>query len=399
VRILLLSDWMSNRGGAEAYIVALRDALVAAGDDVKLITCGSASATGGTGEEHALGADSKAAQVFLQLVNPFMIASIRKALRSFRPDVVLVSQFAYHMSPAVFDALRAVPVVVSMMDYKAICPLGTRLLPDGTTCANMPGAVCRHTKCLGTLHWARDTARYALIRRGLSSARKVICASEWARSQLASCGIDAETVPLGITVPSGFQRNLPEAPVFAYFGRLSREKGVAVAIAALRKVLAGVPGARLRIIGDGPLRRDLERLVNAFGLGESVEFAGWLDGPLLEEKLADVWAVIAPSLWAEPFGLAAIESVMRGIPVIASGSGGFLDTIQDGVSGVFFPPGDVDALADRMESVAMRRSFPDLLVPHDVVDSTVAKYSIDVHAASMRSVLARFARTGMEAHA
>jgi glycosyltransferase involved in cell wall biosynthesis len=392
MRILLLSDWMSNRGGAEAYIVSLRDCLRDGGDDVRLLTCGSGAREIDT-VDHAFGTDALLPQTFLQLHNPFVVSRAKSIVREFRPDVALLSQFAYHMSPSVIHALAPVPVVVSMMDYKSICPLGTRLLPDGTVCMSQPGNVCRKTKCLGTLHWIRDQARYALMGKAMRSVDRVICSSPWAQSQLAASGIAADSIPLGTAVPVGFQRRPAMSPVFAYCGRLSREKGVAVLIAALARVRAVVPDVRLRILGDGPLRRDLERLAGALGVIDVVEFQGWLDSGDLDEQLHDVWAVVAPSLWAEPFGLAAIESIVRGIPVIASNSGGFLETVQNGFNGLTFKAGDVAELAQRMESIARGRDFPGAVLKSDVVAKTADKYSIAIHTGAVRDILSQVAST------
>lgn len=392
MRILLLSDWMYNRGGAETYVMSLRDALRDQGDDVRLLTCGARSGDPAAGDVHAFGSDDCVVQTFLQLVNPFAVARVTEAVKSFRPDVALVSQFAYHLSPAVLRALRSVPTVVTMMDYKAICPVGTRLLPDGSICNVRAGAVCRTNGCVSVMHWVRDQPRYALIRSGLRSARRVLCTSRWMQKELAASGIDAAILLLGVRKPATSWRREPaDVPTFAYCGRLSREKGVALLIAAFAKLRRDVPAARLRIFGDGPLRLELERLAIVLGVAELVEFRGWLASEKLDDELFDAWAVVAPSLWAEPFGLTAVEAVIRGIPVIASDSGGFLDTVENGVSGLFFPIGNVALLAERMRSIALREAFPDLRLDAEVVQRTAHAYGITQHAARIREMLGEIA--------
>src|SRR5688572_19139593 len=196
MRVLILSDWMSNTGGAESYTLSLRDALRKAGDDVKLLSCGPRSSAPDTGDMRAYGTDHLVAQTFLQIVNPFAIARVRQATKDFRPDVALVGQFAYHLSPAVISAVSPVPAVVMVTDYKAICPLGTRLLSDGSICRVAAGAVCRTGKCVGSLHWVRDQPRYSLIKKGLAGASRVLCASQWMAAELRQAGIDALTVPI-----------------------------------------------------------------------------------------------------------------------------------------------------------------------------------------------------------
>lgn len=391
MRILLLSDWMSSRGGAEVFMVSLRDALRRRGDEVLLISCGAGKGEN-AGDIHAYGADGFAAQSILQIVNPFATRRTREAVRTFRPEVALVSHFAYHLSPAVLAALGPVPAAVSMMDYKAICPTGTRLLPGGALCNVRAGAVCRSNRCVGTLHWLRDQPRYRMIHSGLRRAKRVLCSSSWMKSQLEEAGIEAVAVPLGVeAVDPGVSRRPARQPTFVYCGRLSREKGVALLIAAFAKTKATSSNARLKIVGGGPLRRELEKLAVVLGVSGDVQFTGWAGRDDIDAELGDAWALVAPSLWAEPFGLAAVEAMVRGIPVIASETGGFSETIEHGVSGLLFPNGDVASLAERMRAVASRSAFPDHRLARDVVERTAAKFSMDRSARQVREILAEIA--------
>jgi hypothetical protein len=111
----------------------------------------------------------------------------------------------------------------------------------------------------------------------------------------------------------------------------------------------------------------LEDLTAALLLKEAVTFRGWVAPTEVERELEDAWALVAPSLWAEPLGLVAIEAIVRGVPVVASASGGLGETVQDGVSGLLFPNGDEAALAERLDAVARGRAFPDHQLPAALV--------------------------------
>ena len=139
LRVLLVTDWMPRPGGAEAYADSIRAGLTAAGDNVRLLTSGAGSAAHGTADYVAYGTTRRAAQVALQIVNPFATHQAWAAVRSFQPDVALVHLFAYHLSPAVLWPLRSVPTVMMVLDYKIICPLGSKLLPTGEICAQHAG--------------------------------------------------------------------------------------------------------------------------------------------------------------------------------------------------------------------------------------------------------------------
>ena len=107
---------MPRPGGAEAYADSIRDGLMAAGDDVRLLTSGAGSAANGTADFIAYGTTHRAAQAGLQIVNPFATQQAWTAVRTFQPDVALVHLFAYHLSPAVMWPLRSVPTVMMVLD-------------------------------------------------------------------------------------------------------------------------------------------------------------------------------------------------------------------------------------------------------------------------------------------
>jgi hypothetical protein len=154
MRALLITDWMAGSGGAESYITWVRDGLRAAGDEVRLLTSSAGTAGDGSAEYRAYGTDLLVAQAFLQIVNPFAVAEVRRALREFRPDVAFVNMFEHHLSPVILGQLRGVPTVLSLTDYKSVCPLGTKLLPDGRICSDKAGAVCLRRSCVSLPHWA-----------------------------------------------------------------------------------------------------------------------------------------------------------------------------------------------------------------------------------------------------
>ena len=240
-------------------------------------------------------------------------------IREFRPDAAFVAHFAYHLSPAVVPALGSVPTVVSMMDYKVVCPMGTKLLPGGSICSRPAGVACRQEGCTGTLHWLRDQPRYALIRSGLRHARQVISPSAWMQAELRRNGVESECIPIPVRGPSaGYVRRPDAEPTFTYVGRLSREKGVDVLVRAFSAMASRHPAACLRIVGDGPMHNELQRLAASTGVASKVDFRGRVSPDRVEESLADAWALVAPSVWAEPYGLVAPEAILHGVPVIAT---------------------------------------------------------------------------------
>lgn len=358
MRVLQVTDWNPSPGGSEAYVAWLVEAVARSGHEVRLLTSNAGSAADGTADFVAIASRHPAAQAFLQIVNPFALATVRRAIHGFQPDVVHVHLFAYHLSPAILRGFGAVPFVLTVHDYKPICPTGTKLLPSGLLCDQAAGWICRKS-CLGNLHWLRDQVRYALIRNCLPRAAATHVCSETMAQALRTHGINPTLLPIPVPVDtSGFVHRPSAHPLFVCVSRLEREKGVELLLRAFGRLLSTHPTARLRIVGDGSLRNSLQSLAHALAPPTAVEFTGWQAGHAINRWLTDAWAVVAPSLWAEPFGLVAPEAVLRGIPVVCSRTGGLAESVVPGESGLHFENGNPDELWTQLDAVASRRAFP-----------------------------------------
>jgi glycosyltransferase involved in cell wall biosynthesis len=114
---------------------------------------------------------------------------------------------------------------------------------------------------------------------------------------------------------------------------------------AFTRVHRELPAARLTIVGDGPERHPLEQLRHELHLTSAVEMRPHLARGDLERIADAAWVQAVPSVWAEPFGLAVAEAMMRGTAVVASSSGGVPNVVGDLDPNALVPPGDEHALA------------------------------------------------------
>jgi glycosyltransferase involved in cell wall biosynthesis len=126
-------------------------------------------------------------------------------------------------------------------------------------------------------------------------------------------------------------------------GRLTEQKGHRYLLDAWRTVAQREPGARLLIVGDGPLRAQLTAYAAQLGLGGQVTFTGWRGDVANLLAVADVY--VHPSLW-EGFGLVLLEAMAAGKPVVASRVSAIPEIVVDGVTGWLVPAADGGALAD-----------------------------------------------------
>lgn len=166
-------------------------------------------------------------------------------------------------------------------------------------------------------------------------------------------GVQAPAVP-GPERRAALQRELgiaPDSPLCVTVARLSEEKGLLHLIAAAPLVLKTCPNARFVIVGEGPLRPDLEQEIAAAGLSAAVILAGFR--PDATDIIAAGDLFVLPSL-AEPFGLVLLEAMALGKPVVATAAGGPLEIVVDGKTGLLVPPADARSMAD-----ALRRLLTD----------------------------------------
>jgi glycosyltransferase involved in cell wall biosynthesis len=393
VRVLLITDWLRGFGGAERYISGVRDGLREAGDEVRLLTSTAGSAADGTADYRAYGSDGFAARAVLQIVNPFAVAALGAARRSFRPEVVFLNMFEHQLSPAILRPLRSVPTVLSVTDYKGVCPISSKLLPTGQLCRHRAGLVCWRSGCVSLPHWLRDRPRYALIRSGRRHIARVLACSRWVQRELAANGVPAEHLTLPVPDPGpAFRRAPAPEPLFVFCGRLDRIKGVALLLRAFARCRRVTPTARLRVVGEGPERPALEALARSLGLDGAVSFRGWVSPADVEHELADAWAQVVPSLWAEPLGLIALEAIVRGVPVIASAAGGLGEIVEHGRSGLLFPNGDEEALLEHLVAIATGATFPEHGPPEAVVRRVKEEHSPHRHIECLRRIFASLVR-------
>jgi glycosyltransferase involved in cell wall biosynthesis len=135
-----------------------------------------------------------------------------------------------------------------------------------------------------------------------------------------------------------------------FVGRLDRQKGAAVALAALARLTGPAGALPLRLVGTGPEEPALRQLAAELGVADRVRWDGQLPQPELADRYRRAAVLVVPGR-DEGLGLVAIEAQLCGTPVVAAASGGLLDVVTDGQTGRTFPPGQPDALARAVEAV------------------------------------------------
>lgn len=139
-------------------------------------------------------------------------------------------------------------------------------------------------------------------------------------------------------------RSFEGSPVIGAVGRFSAEKGHRYLLEALALLRTRLPGARLVLVGYGALEGDLRGRAAVLGVDRLVTFAGERDSA---ELLGSFDLFAQPSLY-ESQGLAILEAMAAGVPVVATDVGGVRDAVRDGETGLLVPPAEPAALANAL---------------------------------------------------
>jgi colanic acid/amylovoran biosynthesis glycosyltransferase len=204
----------------------------------------------------------------------------------------------------------------------------------------------------------------AILSRLFARGDVFVANTNYTRRRILAIGAPAArtlTLPVGL-FPERFRYRLrhaaPDRPVrFLSIGRLVEKKGHAYAIRAFRQVLDAGIVAQFDIIGEGPLRGELEALIESLGLADSVTLLGQRHQEAVTQLAdqADLFVLAstaAASGDVEGQGLVLQEAQAMGLPVIATNHNGFPEGMIDGETGLLVAEADSTALADAMIELA-----------------------------------------------
>lgn len=280
---------------------------------------------------------------------------IRELLRRSGADVAHFHNTLPLISPAAYYACRdaGVPVVQTLHNYRLFCPAAT-FFRRGRVCEEC----VEHSLWRSVRHGCYRASRTATAAASLTLAvhrwretwsRQVaayIALTEFARRKLVAAGLPAEKImvkPNFVHPDPGCRQTEGEYAV--YVGRLCQEKGLKTLVRAWSLLPVRVP---LHIVGEGPLRTELEKTVEEAGL-DHVRFLGWQPQDHVLGIIKNARFLLFTSEWYETFGRTAIEAFACGVPVVAARLGAMEEIVESDRTGLHFAPGDPRDLAAKVE--------------------------------------------------
>lgn len=149
------------------------------------------------------------------------------------------------------------------------------------------------------------------------------------------------------------QRVVGEPIKVLTIARLKKKKGVVFAIEAVSRLLSRGEKIEYRVVGDGPLRENLQQLIDGMGVEKQVKLLGWKTHEEVKMLLGETHVLVAPSLTSESGDQEGIpnaikEGMATGLPVISTLHSGIPELVTDGVSGLLVPEKNAASLADAL---------------------------------------------------
>lgn len=379
-RVLQVHTRYRQTGGEDHVVDAEKRLLETAGVDVRQVIFDNADIR----ESRSLAHDARIA--LAAVWSRSAERAVSRALTAHRPQVVHVHNTFMAASPSVYvaAAVRRVPVVQTLHNYRPVCPSATAFR-DGHVCTDCVGRLIpwpgvAHACVRGSRKQSAVAAATIALHRARGTYRTdidtYIALTNFQRQLMIRGGLPAariRVIPNHLEPDPGPGSDARQGIVFA--GRLSVEKG----ISELVRASAVTPGI-LSVAGSGPLVHDVER-ADAAGY---LQYMGMLPRQALAERIRTAVAVVVPSVWFEGLPLVVLEAFATATPVIASRIGSLAELVDDGVTGLLVEPGDPAAIAGAMRwSIDHRDRMQDM--GHAARQRYLDKYRGSVHLSDLLS--------------
>ncbi|OPL12019.1 MAG: hypothetical protein AVO34_02055 [Firmicutes bacterium ML8_F2] len=285
---------------------------------------------------------------------------LEKIIKEEKPEIAHLHNIFSHLSSSIIFTLKKyhIPIIMTLHDYKLFCP-NYKFFSNGEVCydclKNKNYYSCLSKKCLkGSMAKSLIGFLEAKFQNDfLKITDKIdvfLAPSLFMGKKALEWGIDKEKV---IHLPNfidkdfckGIKASKSQTPYFLYFGRLSQEKGVNLLIESFNEIKKDLTDWKLKIVGDGPNKNELESLAQR---ERRIEFLGEKKGKELKQIIANAELVVIPSLWPENFPYSVLESFILSKPVLAAKIGGLTELIKDRQNSLLFKAGSKDDLKAKL---------------------------------------------------
>lgn len=359
MRVLLINRYDFMDGGADRVFLNSYELLKQSGDgiSVDIFTQKDLGITEPVNPRNlSLWGKLKLAKQYLY--DRSVAVALDKKIKEFRPEVAHVHLIFGTLSISVIRVLKKnrIPVVMTLHDYRLICPANAFIDKDGKVCEKC--RKFRYYNCLinrcsgGNVFYSSMIMIEAYMRKYIYRPLKLvdhfIFVSQFARNKHIEYDPRYGTKSSHLYNMANPVAQTPSTKgnYFLYYGRLSREKGIITLIKAAQKA-----GVKLIIAGSGPQESELSDLIpdTRHPTPSGVSLVGFKSGPELKDLIAGCSFVVLPTECYDNNPMAIVESFSLGKPVIGSRIGGIPELLAT-ETGLLFEARNVDSLVEALKS-------------------------------------------------
>jgi len=288
-------------------------------------------------------------------------AKFSELLEHAEPDVIHFHNIYGRLTSSIIDSAKSkkIPAVMTLHDYKLICPSYLMLL-NGKPCKRCKGGkfynslftLCHKNNFFASAIYAIESY-FNLWFKKYDWIKFFICPSTFSMNIHLEAGIPEGKlvhIPNFIKVKN-FKPDYEPGDYILFVGRLSKEKGVLTLLKAVKGL-----DIELKIVGDGPIREEYEKYIRNERI-TNVTFEGYKSGEELKSLYKNSAFVVFPSEWYEVFGLIAVEASAYGKPVIGSNIGAIPEIIINEKTGLLFETGDYNELREKIKNLLSNPSL------------------------------------------
>jgi len=351
-RILILADtFPPNRGGSEAYLVVLAEGLAQRGHDVQVFTPAAQVKDHSIAHHANLQVSRSTIWKKLQLLGAHQNKYVNRISR-----------------------LQILPLIAGRsLGRKYDVVIAGHLLPAGIVAGLLKKL--KFCKRVVVITYGEEVATYRhgdrmarLMRKAFAAADAITVLTQAAFEEIKEvapdCASKVTIVPPSAEIPAeqpaaGIAEFSGE-PIILTVSRLAERKGIDTTIRAMKRVMARFPDAHYYIAGTGPYESVLRDLISDLDLGESITLLGPVPDTALLFGRCDMFCMpnrTLPNGEKEGFGIVFLEAGLHGKPSIAGKSGGAVDAVIDGETGILVNPGDTEDTAAAILKLAENAEY------------------------------------------
>ncbi|MDZ4294052.1 MAG: glycosyltransferase family 4 protein [Hydrogenophaga sp.] len=292
--------------------------------------------------------------------NPWMARAMRQTVENIQPTVVHMHNTFPLISPAIFSAIgKRAARVLTLHNYRLFCPAAIPMR-EGRVCTecldrqSVAPALqygCYRGSRLATVPLAANVALHRWLGTWDNHVDAYIALSEFQRERMVRAGLPVEKVHVKPNFYPGKPVMVPwheRTKQTVFVGRLSEEKGLRTLLKAW--ALWGETAPQLRLVGDGPLRAELQ----AQAAGLNVEFLGQLPAAQAQAEIARAQLLVLPSECFESFGMVVCEAFAFGTPAAVSNLGPLPSIVQTRANGLVFEAASATSLLAKVRAAWMQ---------------------------------------------